>query len=467
MKTRLFGMAAVTSLIFLSPNPSLAHESFVAQTPESTHDWAQARIYGGSPATGNPGIAALAINTGSAWNSSCSAVVWKPRILLTAAHCVTAPGGTANVAGIGIFPPGGTAIQYSNTGPQGATGIQVTQIIKPASYVNASTRVEPNDFAILVLNADIGAGYFNRLATSAEMTRWARDLYPGTVMGYGLTGPNQRPTIPMQAQVPIDTYEPRSSLGPVFSVGQDASVGVCSGDSGGPTFATNPSGERLLLGVNSGSAGGCVAGFLGSYLMVGFTAIDYLDLVNQALTIAGYPTIPSAPTATGLQAVNDSVVVSWQPPLVSPSTVTSYEVVSADGTVACTTTQLSCTVPGLPPGEYSFTVRALNAQGEGNALPASLTASVVPPGQMAAPRITGKKIQFTTLARSTSAVVTQYRIIDARGKRICTLKDFSSTATRLSCPLPKQAGAYRFRVLAVTEMGNTTPSGLSRKVVIS
>ena len=467
MKNRLISVVAIASVVFLSPHASYAHDPLSTKVTESTHNTAQPRIYGGSPATGNPGVAALAINSGSAWNSSCSAVVWKPRILLTAAHCVTAPGGTANVAGIGIFPPGGTAIQYSNTGPQDATGIQVTQIIKPSSYVNASTRVEPNDFAIMVLNADIGSGYFNRLATSAEMTRWARDLYPGTIMGYGLTGPNQRPIIPMQAQVPIDTYEPRSSLGPVFSVGQDASVGVCSGDSGGPTFATNSSGERLLLGVNSGSAGGCVAGFTGAYLMVGFTAIDYLDLVNQALTVAGYPTIPSGPTVTSLKAVNNSVVVSWQPPQISGSTVSSYEVLGNDGAVACTTTQLMCTVTGLSEGEYSFTVRALNSQGEGNALPPTLVTSVIAPGQMTAPRINGKRIQFTSLSGSTSAVVNQYRVIDAKGKRMCTLRDFSPTAARLSCPLPLRPGSYRFRVIAMTEMGITIPSGLSRKVVIS
>ncbi len=467
MRIGMIGIATVASLVVLSSNASFAGESLNASTSEPRQDTAQTRIYGGSPATGNPGVAALAINSGSAWNSSCSAVVWKPRILLTAAHCVTAQGGAANVAGIGIFPPGGTAIQYSNTGPQGATGIQVTQIIRPSSYVNASTRVEPNDFAIMVLNADIGPGYFNRLATSAEMTRWSRDLYPGTIMGYGLTGPDQRTIIPLQAQVPIDTYEPRSFLGPVFSVGQNASVGVCSGDSGGPTFATNSSGERLLLGVNSGSAGGCVAGFTGAYLMVGFTAIDYLDLVNQAMTIAGYPTIPSAPIVTALKAVNNSVVVSWQPPEVSPSTVSSYEVLNSDGSIACTTAELTCTVTGLPAGEYSFTVRALNTQGEGNALPPTLEASIVTPEQMTAPRVTGKRIQFASLSGSTSAVVNQYRVIDVRGKRICTLKDFSPTAARLSCPLPKKPGSYRFRVLAVTEMGNTLPSGLSRKVVVS
>ena len=448
--------ASLLSLALIQP-------ASATQGPEAL----EPRIYGGTSATGNPGVAALAINTGGSWNSSCSAAVWRPRILLTAGHCVTLTGGSNLVPGIAIFPPGGAAVQFSNTGPQGATGINVTQVIKPTSYINASARVEPNDFAILVLDSDIGPQYYNRLATSSEMSRWARELYPGTIMGYGLSGPDQRGVTPLQAQVPIDTYEPTSSFGPVFSVSQSASVGVCSGDSGGPTFATNTQGERLLLGVNSGSAGGCVAGFTGAYLMIGFTAIDYLDLLNQALTSAGYPTIPSTPQAVALTAINNSVNVSWQPPAISPSTVVGYEVIDLTGNVVCETTQLSCEISGLTEGTFSFTVRAKNAQSEGNALPATLSAAIVPPAQMSPPRLTKKAIRFTTLAGSTSAVVTQYRVVDVSGKRICTIRSFDPMAKQLSCPLPTKAGTYRFRATAVTEMGQTPPSGLSKSRTIS
>jgi hypothetical protein len=71
------------------------------------------------------------------------------------------------------------------------------------------------------------------------------------------------------------------------------------------------------------------------------------------------------------------------------------------------------------------------------------------------------------LAGATSAVVNQYRVIDVKGKRICTIKDFNPGATSLTCPTPTKAGIYRFRVLAVTQMGQTPPSGLSVKVRVS
>jgi hypothetical protein len=425
------------------------------------------RIYGGSSAAGNPGVAAIAIFDGASWSKSCSAVVWKPRVLLTAGHCVTLEGSATRVPRLAIFPPGAAAVQYSNTGPQGASPANVIGIWTPSAYANTSTRVEPNDFAVLLLDQDLGPSMYSRLATSAEMTRWASNLYPSTIVGYGLKSPTERDVLPLQASVPIDTYDPKSAFGPVFSVGQNASVGVCSGDSGGPTYATNPAGENLVLGVNSGSAGGCVAGFTGAYLMVGFSAIDYLDLINQALTDAGYPTIPSAPNNISLTAVNNSVVVNWQAPTTSPQSVVGYEVIDPAGTLVCTSTTLTCTVPNLPDGEHSFTVRSRNAQGEGNALPATLTSTTAAPTQMAPPKVTKKKITFTTLVGATSAVVNQYRIIDAKGTRICTIKEFNPAATTLRCPLPKKAGVYRFRVLAVTQMGQTPPSGLSAKVRVS
>lgn len=425
------------------------------------------RIYGGTSAAGSPGVAAVAIFDGSAWSKSCSAVVWKPRVLLTAGHCVTMEGSATRVPRLAIFPPGGAAVQYSNTGPQGASPANVIGIWTPANYVNASSRVEPNDFAVLLLDQDLGPSMYSRLATSAEMTRWATALYPATIMGYGLKGPNQRDVLPIQANVPIDTYAPNAAVGPVFSVSQNATVGVCSGDSGGPTYASNTAGENLVLGVNSGSAGGCVAGFVGDYLMVGFSAIDYLDLVNQALIGAGYPSIPSAPTNIALSALNNSVVVNWQVPITSPETVVGYDVIDPGGIVVCTSATFTCAVTNLPDGEHSFSVRARNAQGEGNALPASISTVTATPTQMAPPTVTKKKIKFTTLSGTTSAVVGQYRVVDVKGKRICTLKEFKENAKSLTCPIPTKAGTYRFRVLAVTQMGQTPPSGLSPKVRVS
>jgi hypothetical protein len=424
------------------------------------------RIYGGTSAAGSPGVAAIAIFDGGSWSKSCSAVVWKPRVLLTAGHCVTMEGSAARVPRLAIFPPGAAAVQYSNTGPQGASPANVIGIWTPNAYVNASTRVEPNDFAVLLLDRDLGPSMYSRLATSAEMTRWASKLYPATIMGYGLKSPAERDVLPIQASVPIDTYDPKAAFGPLFSVGQNATVGVCSGDSGGPTFAVNANGENLVLGVNSGSAGGCVAGFSGSYLMVGFSAIDYLDLVNQALTGAGYPNIASAPTNISLTAVNNSVVVNWQAPTISPQSVVGYDVIDPAGALACTSTTLTCTVLNLPDGQHSFTVRSRNAQNEGNAQPASLTATTAAPTQMAPPRPTKKKITITTLVGTTSAVVSQYRVIDAKGTRICTIKGFNAAATTLGCPTPKKAGTYRFRVLAVTQMGQTPASGLSATIKI-
>jgi secreted trypsin-like serine protease len=56
----------------------------VGGTPAS----AEPRVFGGSVAVGNPIVVGTAYLTGNLYRI-CSASVWRPRILLTAAHCVT------------------------------------------------------------------------------------------------------------------------------------------------------------------------------------------------------------------------------------------------------------------------------------------------------------------------------------------------------------------------------------------
>lgn len=457
-RTLRVSAAIVAALTFLAGAPIAAQPSAPDVTP---------RIYGGTPATGNPGVAFLGIKTSTVWDRVCSAVVWKPRVLLTAAHCVTPSNSSGNVNEIAVFPPGAAVTLFRNIGPQGAAPVSVTGIWKPAGFMNASSQVEANDFAVLLLDSDLGPQYFTRLATSAEMSRWADQLFPATVLGYGLTGVNQFGNVPMQATIPIDTYEPNSNFGPVFSITQSPTAGICSGDSGGPTFATNSQGERLVLGVNAGSAGGCTAFFDRDYLMVGFTAINFLDLVNAAMVAAGYPAVPSAPTNIELTARNSSIIVSWSPPATAPESVTGYEVVDPAGVVVCTSVELTCEVTNLPPGEHSFTVRSRNTQGEGNALAPVASARVIPPGQPAPPRVQKKRILIPTLAGKTSAVVTAYRIVDVQGRTICTVRNVTPERSTLRCPTPTKPGIYRFRTIAETQMGQSVPSGLSRKIKIS
>lgn len=431
------------------------------------------RISGGTPANGNSGVVAISIFDGNAWSGSCSAALWKPNLLITNAHCVTIDGTAEGVAGYAVFPPGVTAIRYTNF-LQNQSQVRVVNAWRAAGYANSSSSVEPNDIAVLQLDSDLAPQAFTRIATNEELSRWTRERALVDHVGYGITGPGQFGFDPSQVSLPMVSFQPDSRLGTIFRTGQTAQQGICSGDSGSPVSRNDAAGN-LLLGVVAGGSGPCVTGSSGTPNNVSMAAIGYLPLLNDALRATGRATIPSTPQdITGI-GVNRSIQVSWTAPAISPETVVGYDVTDAAGAVACSTTSTTCTVDGLPDGTYTFTVRAKNIDGDGDARVISngQSATIASPSQLPAPSIRtrpsgARVIAFTTLVGSTSAVVKNYTVIDAKNRRICRVTPTvaQSNATTLTCPLPKRAGSYRFRVIAHTEMGATQPSGLSKKVLI-
>lgn len=395
------------------------------------------------------------------------------RLVLTASHCTTTHESGAGVSGFALFNPGGTALTYSNTGPQAPAAVSVINAFRPAGYVNTTTQVQPNDISILQLDRDLGAPGFTRLATHFDMDRW---LAAGTTIqhaGYGLTGVGQRTSNPFATSLPLISFNPDSSLGSVFTTGQSPATGICPGDSGSPAWVTEATGN-ILIGEMAGGNAPC--GKVTNYSNLGLFALDYLDMVNNAFRAAGYPTIPSAPQAITLAARNRSVIVEWQPPATSPETVVGYDVLDSTGQVVCQTVTTTCTVPNLADGTYAYTVRSRNVENEGDAMPITATPAVVAaPTQLPAPKIVkaanGKpSIVFQTLAGKSSAVVTSYTVRDNKNKVLCQgLPKGRSvlTLTTLTCDaLPKKPGTYRFTVQAVTETESTPVSSPSKPLRI-
>jgi hypothetical protein len=439
----------------------------------SAQPLAAPRIYGGTPANGNPAIVSLAIFNGNSWPTGCTGGMLRSRLVLTASHCTTSQGSGTGVSGFALFNPGATALTYSNTGPQGASPAKVIDAFRPAGYVNSTNQVQPNDISILQLDRDLGAPGFTRLATHFDIERWKA---AGTMVqhaGYGLTGPGQRTSNPFATSLPLVSFNPSSSLGQIFATGQSAASGICPGDSGSPAWVSDATGNILLGEVAGGNA---PCGQVTNYSNLGFFAMGYLDMVNSALRAAGYPTIPSAPQGISVTARNQSVVVAWQAPATSPETVVGYDVLDASGAVVCQTTTTTCTVPNLPDGTYAYTVRSRNVENEGDAMPISAAPVVVAaPTQLPAPKVVktpkGKSsIVYQTLAGKSSAVVTSYTVRDNRGRVLCSgvpAGDSVLTKPTLTCnTLPTKPGTYRFTVQAVTETGSTPVSSASRPIRI-
>ena len=113
---------------------------------------------------------------------------------------------------------------------------------------------------------------------------------------------------------------------------------------------------------------------------------------------------PPAPTAVSAQALDGAAGVAWSPVEVgSDGQPTVYQVVSAPGGFACTTTELSCTVTGLANREhYTFTVTAANAAGASEASAPSNEVMPLAPGLQAWP---GE--QVLALGSATSLTIAQ------------------------------------------------------------
>ena len=445
----------------------------LASTAGAADATSRPTIYGGTGASGNPGVVRLAISDDGHWYA-CSAAMWKPRLLLTAAHCVTKEGGSGGVDNVIVFPPGVEAPIYADVGPVGASSVAVKQWWRASDYAQSGSTVAPNDFAVIELASDLAPPAYTRLSTQLDIARWADDASVVEHVGYGLTGPERWTDVPMTISLPISAYVPESAVGPVFRTQATAERGICPGDSGSPVFRHQPDGSYVLLGTVAGGIGPCVEGSSGTPQALNFIAMAYLDLLNPALASAGYPTIPSAPRGLSLTARNRDVQVSWDVPASSPESVVAYQVISADGTIACTSATSPCTVTGLPDGRYAYTVRAVNADGDGDVLPvdASDAVPIAAPSQMSPPSAKAvsrsrARIAFRTLAGTSSAVVSAYVVTDARGRHVCSIAPGPDLPARLSCTtraLP--SGPSRFRVTALTEMGRTPASGLSSPITI-
>jgi hypothetical protein len=433
----------------------------------------QSRIYGGVAVPGNPTAVALSIFDGRFWSGSCTAAMWKPRLLITNAHCVTVQGSNAIAPGITVFPPGGAAVRFANF-LEGQSSANVIGVWLPSTYVNSSQTVEPNDIAVLVLDTDLAPAGFTRLATTDEATRWAAQNIPVEHVGYGLTGPRVTTTVPNAITLPLLTFNANSPIGSTFRTAQNASQGICPGDSGSPVFRVNELGN-LLIGVIAGGRAACISPTQSNPANVGFAASGYIPMLNEGLRSVGYPTMPSAPINISQQARNRDITVTWEPPQTSPETVIEYHVVDGNGTVVCASEATSCTISGLPDASYSFTVRARNAQDEGDATPAPLDrlSVIAPPQQMQPPTVRANergniRVRFLTSIGASSAAVTQYVVRNNANKVVCRI-DANSDGTpepqSRACTVKlEKKGTYRFRVLARTEMGNSPVSGLSNRV---
>jgi hypothetical protein len=437
--TGIVGGAVVASLLAFTP---------AEPTP---------RLIGAVPVSGTPNALGIMLST-SNFYYTCTAAPLKSRVLLTAAHCVLVDdlGAVVSPGAISLTPLGGT-LRVSGAGLVGASPVRVIQVVVPAGFTFPDDRVPANDIALLVLDSDIGASPYTRLATRVEVERWVREQRAVDAIGYGLTAVGGAVSeVPRQAQLPLAAFDPayKGSTGWMIFSSAATGVNICSGDSGGPRFTTEQ-GATLLVAETAGGACSTITGLTGA----AFVPITYLDIVNPALAAAGFQTIPSSPLEIKAAQVANSTTLWWSAPAVSPETAASYQVLDSTGAVLCSSAVTSCTFPSASITS-AINVRSMNGEGEGDAALAPV-ADVLRPVAPAA-RAIKKRVRIFVTAVDFPAV-TSYVVRDRTGKKICTI---APTAAPLACTVKAKPGSYRFRVEVVTPNGTTPASRLSRAVKV-
>jgi hypothetical protein len=192
------------------------------------------------------GRAAVAIETPETY---CTAGLWKPRVLVTAAHCVIGEGRK----GSAIAPSDLTVFKPGAARKAGPAPVSVTEII-----VDSRRSGIRNDIAFLVLSAPLGTPIITRLATPAEVVSLTKAGATVHFIGYGLTGSSSDPNsdvsdLPLGVTEVLDVDSESGGIGSFETVG-NGQRGTCVGDSGGPWLA-QVGAEVLYLGPLVGGSG--------------------------------------------------------------------------------------------------------------------------------------------------------------------------------------------------------------------
>jgi len=238
-------------------------------------------VVGGADATGSGFVVAVRVDLPGDLQTACTGGLWKPKIVVTAAHCVVAEGTTtvANASEVHVYAQGANV--------SGARPVaNAVAIIVTGGYSNSSTGfVEANDLAFLILDKEIGAPLISRLASESEAAAATVLGKKMNFFGYGQTAKESEVSmIPLSlSQTPFQFLG-----GKTYLYGKSASgTGACFGDSGGPVILQTET-ENLLIGPVAGGSGSPCYPEIKDRAVLGLVASNFTALVKSALTTAGY-----------------------------------------------------------------------------------------------------------------------------------------------------------------------------------
>lgn len=246
-------------------------------------------VSGGDSAVGDKRVVALIVRQNPRM-PRCSAVVIKPKVVATAAHCVAAENGVANAL---QFPP--SELSISRPGVSIYTDVlanraRVIQVIMPTGYVNSwnpaagDMSSQRDDIAFIILDRPISSQSYP-IATIREIAQLKAAQKPITHLGYGLQNADTLDGNPHVLRLVANRtgasrygVNHQASEVNTLSTRDTATESLCAGDSGGPWYATI-NGVEKLVAISSGG-GGCLDTPPGESGILGTAISPYLNLLK-------------------------------------------------------------------------------------------------------------------------------------------------------------------------------------------
>lgn len=257
-------------------------------------------ILGGTDATGNSVVVGI-LRSPTATSAGCSGGLVAPRIVFTAAHCLT-----GNAEGVWVAHPGSDLRDVTTKRIQGE------KFYIPNGF-NPSVFPMQNDFGIIVLKESLADFENVKVATIEEITKWTAEESSVLHVGYGCIARVSKPPCGATSPTPnkIETvYESRiadqfKSLIPGTFTSTRISIEktICGGDSGSPLLK-EVDGKWVYLGTQSSSNGaGCTP------------ECSVICVATQGLPAANKDLIASAYASIGIT----SPEIKKQSPMSKPS----------------------------------------------------------------------------------------------------------------------------------------------------
>lgn len=229
--------------------------------------------------------------------ASCGGAILDARRVLTAAHCIVAPGQPARPASAITVYAGVTDVAARL--PSSAQVVGVSSVRIHPAYASAS---QGDDVAVLTLSRALR---FTSSVRAIPLAPVGATPAPGTVLGisgYGKQRDNANPDGKLYAAqvAALSDAACHRNLHPNASAStlcaQSATQAACSGDSGGPLYTLGSSPQ--LVGVTSyGPQGGCLNGPTG---FADVTAPEVRAFIDGAATVPLAPRVTSSPSLRGV-----------------------------------------------------------------------------------------------------------------------------------------------------------------------